>query len=491
MPRFSLGSYLPATSRQQHVQQEEQQQQQQPDTLKGWWTKLVDKFTTERDDFGDLSPDRPPLPFIASLGDAGTGSNIGRNLPPQASSSSSAPENSSGINRFTRAKRIAPQAEVAPVTHRLSADERAFRGALYTIIEESETILSLSSQTMTRPRPLSSSLDDDKLKRISITSNGTNASGDSSGSSTSSSSASYHPPPLWPSQPQKREPHFRHHVIGDETKCRRKFIKMVQSAKKFHNEYKGVIPKEMQVVFNAYDNVQCIRLEVDGKIEDHKFCGNSQFIPPELSTHGTFHNSRVDVWVLGVNLYRMLVGRYPFVANNDRKLFKKMLSADFSLPQDCSEDAKDLLRRMLAPDTTRASLDLVLHHPWVNPFKVAVPPTATSSEEEDTSSASRDPTPPSTIEQRLPTTQQQPEPSLMTTDQEGSAAVQPQPSISIVVENESPSSSTEKPKKQRSRRRPLRKAMHVIKRATLFVVQGPYPPPSRPYHEFGRPLQAS
>lgn len=117
MPRFSLGSYLPATSRQQHVQQEEQQQQQQPDTLKGWWTKLVDKFTTERDDFGDLSPDRPPLPFIASLGDAGTGSNIGRNLPPQASSSSSAPENSSGINRFTRAKRIAPQAEVAPVTH--------------------------------------------------------------------------------------------------------------------------------------------------------------------------------------------------------------------------------------------------------------------------------------------------------------------------------------------------------------------------------------
>lgn len=126
---------------------------------------------------------------------------------------------------------------------------------------------------MTRPRPLSSNLDDDKLKRISITSNGTNASGDSSGSSTSSSSASYHPPPLWPSQPPKREPYFRNHVIGDEAKCRRKFIKMVQSAKKFHNEYKGVIPKEMQVVFNAYDNVQCIRLQVDGKTEDHKFCG--------------------------------------------------------------------------------------------------------------------------------------------------------------------------------------------------------------------------
>lgn len=117
MPRFSLGSYLPATSRQQ--QEEQQQQQQHTDILKGWWTKLVDKFTAERDDFGDLSPDRPPLPFIASLGDAGTGSNIGRNLPPNTpqASSSSASENSSGINRFTRAKRIAPQAEVAPVTH--------------------------------------------------------------------------------------------------------------------------------------------------------------------------------------------------------------------------------------------------------------------------------------------------------------------------------------------------------------------------------------
>ena len=115
MPRFSLGSYLPATSR-QHTQQE--QEQQHTDTVKGWWTKLLDKFTTERDDFGDLSPDRPPLPFIASLGDAGTSSNIGRNLPPNThQTAATSPESSSGINRFTRAKRIAPQAEVAPVTH--------------------------------------------------------------------------------------------------------------------------------------------------------------------------------------------------------------------------------------------------------------------------------------------------------------------------------------------------------------------------------------
>lgn len=114
MPRFSLGSYLPASSRQQHIQQEEQQH---TDTVKGWWSKLLNKFTAERDDFGDLSPDRPPLPFIASLGDAGTG-NIGRNLPPNIlQAATTAPESSSSINRFTRAKRIVPQAEVAPVTH--------------------------------------------------------------------------------------------------------------------------------------------------------------------------------------------------------------------------------------------------------------------------------------------------------------------------------------------------------------------------------------
>lgn len=65
---------------------------------------------------------------------------------------------------------------------------------------------------------------------------------------------------------------------------------------------------------------------------------NSQYIPPELMTTGTYNsNGLADVWVLGISLYRMLVGKFPFIASSDRKLFKKMLHADFSIPHTLSE----------------------------------------------------------------------------------------------------------------------------------------------------------
>lgn len=33
-------------------------------------------------------------------------------------------------------------------------------------------------------------------------------------------------------------------------------------------------------------------------------------------------------------------------------------------------DVKDLLRRLLAPDSTRASLDLIIFHPWLKPYQI-------------------------------------------------------------------------------------------------------------------------
>lgn len=40
---------------------------------------------------------------------------------------------------------------------------------------------------------------------------------------------------------------------------------------------------------------------------------------------------------MGVWLYHMLVGKYPYAAPNDRKLFTKMGHGDFTLPCHLSE----------------------------------------------------------------------------------------------------------------------------------------------------------
>ncbi|KAG0194591.1 hypothetical protein DFQ28_008849 [Apophysomyces sp. BC1034] len=252
----------------------------------------------------------------------------------------------------------------------------------------------------------------------------------SSTDSSTSSVASYHPPPTWP----KGEPQFRSNIVGDESKCKRKFAKMVQSAHRFGLDHRDEMPTEMKLLFDSNDNIDRMRLMLKGQTEYHKFSGNPQYIPPELSIQKTYNSEMTDVWVLGISLYRMLAGAYPFSASNDRRLFRKMLYADFRIPAELSEDAKDLLRRMLAPDPSRASLDLVMFHPWLKPYKVLADPPS-----------------------------EQPPPSLPP-----SAPLPP------------PVTPPERVAQQKKKRKTVKR---VLFRAMFFLVEGPYPPPKQPYRE--------
>ncbi|KAL0079415.1 hypothetical protein F4703DRAFT_1874411 [Phycomyces blakesleeanus] len=162
-------------------------------------------------------------------------------------------------------------------------------------------------------------------------------------SASSLSSSSYSPPVQWPTQ-QKCEPQFNPSSVNNEDQCKRKFVKMIQAAYEYH-ETNHQPPTEIEIIFNSKDDVNHIRLfhYTNGQKADfHVFCGNPQYIPPEASLGATYRNGLADVWVLGISLYRMLVGKYPFTATTDRKLFKKMLQGDFSIPTHLSQDLYEI-----------------------------------------------------------------------------------------------------------------------------------------------------
>ncbi|CEI94566.1 hypothetical protein RMCBS344292_08775 [Rhizopus microsporus] len=124
----------------------------------------------------------------------------------------------------------------------------------------------------------------------------------------------------------------------------------------------------MQLFFNDDQKLEGIRLIMNnGSSEDFiEFGGNLQYIAPELYLHHEYHADSVDVWSLGITLYRLLVGRYPFNSDSmgDRALFERMLQFRYPMPNSLSPEAKNLIQQMLSPVESRISLNRLSNHPW-------------------------------------------------------------------------------------------------------------------------------
>ena len=95
------------------------------------------------------------------------------------------------------------------------------------------------------------------------------------------------------------------------------------------------------------------------------FCGSTCYVAPEIIKHVEYDGHAADIWSLGVVLFAMLTRSLPFDDDNVARLAQKIETATFKFPADISEDAADLLCRMLQPNPLkRLSLKDVLEHPW-------------------------------------------------------------------------------------------------------------------------------
>ena len=94
--------------------------------------------------------------------------------------------------------------------------------------------------------------------------------------------------------------------------------------------------------------------------------GCPAYVSPEilLSTHG-YSGRAADVWSLGVVLYTMLVGQYPFHDSDASVLFGKIRRAHYTLPDGVSAQARCLIRSLLRTEPNdRLAIDDVVRHPW-------------------------------------------------------------------------------------------------------------------------------
>ncbi|KAJ7365715.1 hypothetical protein OS493_002431 [Desmophyllum pertusum] len=111
-----------------------------------------------------------------------------------------------------------------------------------------------------------------------------------------------------------------------------------------------------------------------GKIESQRarsrtFCGSYAYVAPEILQGIPYDGMASDVWSLGVVLYTMVCGRFPFDDSDPKQLLKETTSGKLEYPITAfclSVQIKDLISKMLTANVReRITLNEAFDHPWL------------------------------------------------------------------------------------------------------------------------------
>ena len=111
---------------------------------------------------------------------------------------------------------------------------------------------------------------------------------------------------------------------------------------------------------------------IDGDVRK-TFCGTPEYIAPEMLMKKG-HDTRVDIWSIGILMFELLSGYSPFVAKTNQELYQNIKRLKIQWPKDMPPLAKNLISKILKLNPIdRPSFDEILDHQWFKQTKMIKP----------------------------------------------------------------------------------------------------------------------
>ena len=156
----------------------------------------------------------------------------------------------------------------------------------------------------------------------------------------------------------------------EESEARRIFQQIIFGVEYLHTHqvsHRDLKPEN--ILIDGDGNVKLADFGLSNIMKDGIFlyssCGSPNYAAPELISGKYYNGASIDIWSCGVILYTLLTGSLPFNEKATAKLYKKIKECSYTLPPNASDEARDLIFRMLQKDPLdRISIAEIKQHKW-------------------------------------------------------------------------------------------------------------------------------
>nr|CAB3266072.1 serine/threonine-protein kinase SIK2 [Phallusia mammillata] len=159
-----------------------------------------------------------------------------------------------------------------------------------------------------------------------------------------------------------------------EEKARRMFYQVLCAIEYCHKN--NVVHRDLKaenLLLDANDNIKLADFGFGNFFQSgqnlNTWCGSPPYAAPEVFEGKLYEGPQLDVWSLGIVLYVLVCGTFPFDGSNLTILKERVLAGRFRIPFWMSQDCENLIRRMLVVNPKkRLTISQIKKHKWMQVF---------------------------------------------------------------------------------------------------------------------------